>query len=251
MIPARIAAAIVAAAGWHALVHLAGRADGVGLATTLALLAALGGVLLRADHGVPAGGLVIALLALGGAGVAGIPLLEIVVLVAALGWCAIGRWRWPPMLLALLAVPMLPTLDVLVAGPLRRVSAMLTTWLLRGNGIDVTLEGVALQWQGRQLLFDGPCSGVRMLWALLVLACLGGVLQRMPPARFAVLLGATVAVAVVGNALRAASLFYLETGFVTAMRGPVAHEAIGLAAFAIAAVAALALLTRGRVVAWR
>ncbi len=251
MIPARIAAAIVAGAGWHALVALAGRADGVGLATTLALLAALGWALLRAEHGVPVTGLLVALVALGGAGVGGIVLLEMIVLVAALCWCAIGAWRWPPMLLALLAVPMLPTLDVLVAGPLRQVSAMLTTLMLRGNGIDVTLEGVALHWQGRQLLFDGPCSGVRMLWALLVLAGAAGVIQRMPPLRFGVLLVTTVGVAVVGNALRAASLFYLEAGFVTRLQGPVAHEAIGLAAFAMSAVGAVLLLARGRVVAWR
>ncbi|WP_082467298.1 exosortase/archaeosortase family protein [Sphingomonas sp. Leaf25] len=251
MIPARIAAGVVAGAGWHALVQLAGRADGAGLATTLALLAVLGWALLRAGHGVSSTGLTVTLLALGVAAVSGITLLEIIVLVAALGWCALGAWRWPPMLLALLGVPMLPTLDVLVAGPLRRISAVLTTWLLRGNGIDVSLEGVALQWQGKQLLFDGPCSGVRMLWALLVLACAAGVIQRMPPARFALLLAATVIVAVVGNALRAASLFYLEAGFVTAIGGPVAHEAIGLAAFAIVAGGAVALLARGRVVAWR
>jgi hypothetical protein len=47
VIPARIAAVIVAGGGWHGLSLLAGRADGVGLATTLALLAALGSDFVR------------------------------------------------------------------------------------------------------------------------------------------------------------------------------------------------------------
>lgn len=246
MIPARGAAAMVGGAGWHGVWLLAGRADGVGLATTLALLAALGWALLRATHGVRAGGLVVALLASGAAAMTGVALIEMGVLVAALCWCAMPRLSWPVLALALLAVPILPTLDVLVAGPLRRVSALLTAALLRLNGIGVTLEGVALDWHGRQLLFDGPCSGVRMLWALLVLASLAGAIRQAPPLRFALLLAGAVAVAIVGNALRAASLFYVESGFVPMMQGPVAHEAVGLAAFAIVAGAAVLLLSGKR-----
>ncbi|WP_260600183.1 hypothetical protein [Sphingomonas endolithica] len=62
---ARGAAVLVAAAGWHALWLLAGRADGVGVATTLALLAALGWSLGQARHLVGAGRLMAVLLASG------------------------------------------------------------------------------------------------------------------------------------------------------------------------------------------
>lgn len=246
MIPARIAVVVVAGAGWHGLWLLAGRANGVGLATTLALLAALGRAVVRADHEVRADVLIVILLACGAAAATGMALIEIGVLVAGLCRCTMSRLRWPVMALALLALPILPTLDILVAAPLRRMSAVLTMGLLRLNGIGVTLDGVALEWHGRELLFDGPCSGVRMLWAMLVLACLAGTILRARPLRFAVLLAGAVAVAVVGNALRAASLFYLESGFVPMMRGQAIHEAIGLAAFAIVAGAAVPLLSGRR-----
>lgn len=244
MIPAQIAAALVAGSGWHGLWLLAGRADGVGLATTLALLAALGWALLRACHEVRTGGLIVALLGNGAAAMSGVALIEIGAVVAALAWCAMARLRLSVLMLALLAVPILPTLDMLLAWPLRRMSALLTAAMLRLNGIGVTLEGVALEWHGRQLLFDGPCSGVRMLWALLVLACLAAAIRGLPPVRFALLLAGAVVVAIIGNALRAASLFYVESGFVPMIHGPVAHEAVGLAAFAIAAGGALALVSR-------
>lgn len=249
MIPARTAAVALAGAGWHGLWLLAGRADGFGLATTLALLAALGWSLSQARHAVSDTGVIGAAVAIGVAAVPGVALVEIGVVVAALTWCASPRLRWPVLALALLAVPILPTLDVLAAWPLRRVSALLTTAMLRANGIGVTVEGVALDWHGRQLLFDGPCSGVRMLWALLVLASLAAAVRGLPPLRFAALLVGAVGVAIVGNALRAASLFYVESGFVPMIHGPLAHEAVGLAAFAIVAGGVVALASCRRIVA--
>lgn len=246
MIPAKGAAAILACAGWHGVWLLAGRADGVGLATTLALLAALVWLSVHARHAVPGNALILVLVASGGAAMTGVALIEIGVVVAGLCWCVMPRVRWPAFALALLAVPMLPTLDILAAAPLRRMSAVLTAGLLRLNGIGVTLEGVALQWHGRELLFDGPCSGVRMLWALLVLASLAGVVLRVPPLRFALLMAGAVAVAIMGNALRAASLFYVESGFVPMLAGPVGHEAVGLAAFALVAGGGVLLLSARR-----
>ncbi len=249
MISARGAAALVAAGGWHGLWLLAGRADGVGLATTLALGAALCWSLTQAHHGVAAARLALILLASVGVALTGIALVEIAAVVAGLALCAMPRVRWPVLALALLAVPILPTLDVLVAAPLRQMSAVLTTAMLRLNGIDVSLEGVALKWHGRELLFDGPCSGVRMLWALLVLASVVGTVRRVPPIRFALLLAGAVVVAILGNALRAASLFYVESGFVPMLQGGAAHEAVGLAAFAIVAGAAVVLLSHRRIAA--
>jgi exosortase/archaeosortase family protein len=249
VIRARVAATLVTGAGWHGLWQLAGRADGVGLATTLALLSALGWSLSRANHAVHSGQLAVVLLASAVAGLIGMALIEIGIVVAGLAWCAMPRLRLPVLVLTLLAVPVLPTLDILLAWPLRRLSAVLTAAMLRLNGFGVTLEGVALEWHGRQLLFDGPCSGVRMLWALLVLASLAGAIRRLEPFRFALLLGGTICVAIVGNALRAASLFYVESGFVPMMHGAVAHEAVGLAAFALVAGGAVALLSSRRVAA--
>ena len=71
--------------------------------------------------------------------------------------------------------------------------------------------------------------------------------HRDPSLRFALLLLGAVAVAIVGNALRAASLFYVESGFIPMLHGPVVHEAVGIAAFAFVAGPAVLLLSRQRI----
>lgn len=152
--------------------------------------------------------------------------------------------------IALLAMPVLPTLDFLLAWPLRRISALIAAAMLRLNGIGVSVEGVALDWHGKLLLFDAPCSGVRMLWAALLLASAIALVQRFGFRRYASAMALAVAAAILGNALRAASLFYLENGFIPQLEGPVAHEAVGLAAFAITGAVLIAML-RPRPAAWR
>src|SRR5262249_43872824 len=91
---------------------------------------------------------------------------------------------------------------------------------------------------------DAPCSGVHMLWAALFLASAVGFLDRFGPARYLAALSAALLLAVVGNALRAASLFYVESGIVTTDMPATAHDAIGLAAFAMTAVAFIAIVKR-------
>ena len=246
MIPARIAAAIVLTGGWRAVELLAGRLEGVGLVTSLALAGGLAWGLARARHSLSGSHLAATLLGMAGAGATGVALLQMGATVAALLLCAMPRPQWSLLSLAVLALPVLPTLDVLLAWPLRRISALITVAMLRLNGVGVGLEGVALEWHGQQLLFDGPCSGIRMLWAMLVLGSLIGFVHQLSAWRLALLLGLAVVAAVLGNALRAASLFYLESGFVPALSGPVVHEAVGLAAFAIVGCATLAMLAGPR-----
>ncbi|MBO9712287.1 archaeosortase/exosortase family protein [Sphingomonas sp.] len=246
----RIALPLLAAANWDAWWLLVGRAEDL-IAQLLA--AVLLGAFAWAWHRtpreaeLPAPVLLVALLASALAGYTGPALLQIGVAVAAMVWAsrrASGR-RVPlaPLTgLALLALPVLPTLDFLLTWPLRRVSAMLSVGLLRMNGVELGLEGVALDWHGKLLLFDAPCSGVRMLWAALLLASILALAGGFGPWRYLRALSLATAIAVAGNALRAASLFYLENGFVPQLAQPWAHEAIGLVAFALLAAATLAAI---------
>lgn len=241
MIPARIATLLVLVACWHGVWLLGGRAEGFGMATALALVAALGMFAVRARHHVAPARLITVLIGCAAGAASGIALIEMGAMIAAIAFCVLPRPRWPAIGLALLALPVLPTLDILLAYPLRRVSAILTTWLLRLNGIGVRLDGVALEWHGQQLLFDGPCSGVRMLWATMVLACLYAVIRSAPPLRFVAIIAGALVLAIIGNALRASSLFYLESGFLPIEVDPMLHEGIGLAAFAMLILATLFL----------
>jgi exosortase len=148
---------------------------------------------------------------------------------------ASGRNRPPFALigLAMLALPILPTLDFYLSWPMRRVSAILSAGLLKFNGFDVTVDGAAINWQGQLLLFDGACSGVRMLWASLILTSFLALIGRLSLMRYGLALIATILCATFANALRASSLFFVETGFLPQLKGPVMHEMIGVAAFAM------------------
>ncbi len=130
----------------------------------------------------------------------------------------------PAIGLGLLALPVLPSLEFFLAYPLRLMSATLTAGLLALNGINVGVDGVALEWNGDRLLFDAACAGVKMLWAALLLVSAIALVARFGPFKYARAV-----------ALRAASLFYLENGFVPRLSGPVAHEAVGIAAFVMVA----------------
>lgn len=247
MIPARTALVLLAVACWDAWRLLAGRATDP---AELLLIGVLGGgfawrIWRPGTRQVRALPLAAMLAAYAIACITGPALLQIGVAAAATLMAATVGTRLPrlPMLgLATLLLPVLPTLDFLLAYPLRIVSAAITVGLLRANGLDVGQNGIALEWQGQSLLFDGPCSGVRMLWAALVLASIVALAGQQGPFGYARSLLIAMTVAVFGNALRAASLFYVEHGQVEQLRGDAAHEAIGVIAFALVAVGLLAAL---------
>lgn len=147
---------------------------------------------------------------------------------------------WPPLVgLALLALPVLPSLDFYLAYPMRLAGSALSASLLRLNGIAVGVEGVALSWNGSLLLFDAACSGVRMLWAGLFLVSGVGLVSGFGLRRYALAVAIAAVIAIAGNAVRAASLFYVENGFAGPLRGPAAHEAVGLISFLLLALAIL------------
>lgn len=243
MTTARRAAFLAALASWDAWRLLL---DRLGDASAAAMVAALAALLARqawraGEERVRPLPIAAALVLSAVAAWTGPPLLQIGGAVAALVLALVPRGRWPVLALALLALPVIPTLDFLLAYPLRHAFALVTAAMLRLNGVQVGVEGVALVWGGERLLFDGPCSGVRMLWAALLLASLIAAARGFGPGRFLLALGLAALLALFGNALRAAGLFYLETGHAPWASGPVMHEGVGLAAFALVAAAALAL----------
>jgi exosortase/archaeosortase family protein len=87
-------------------------------------------------------------------------------------------------------------------------------------------------------MIDAPCSGVRMLWASLLLGCcLAGLLGLRARASL-LAVGMAALLAVLANGLRTATLFWVDTS------GPplpgFAHEAIGGSVFLLLAVALVA-----------
>jgi len=185
------------------------------------------------------------------------PLVRTAIAIAATLFCfylAAFRER-PPFAfwgLVALALPVLPSLQFTLGYPMRVVSAALTVVLLQAHGLAVARQGTFLVWRSEMVQFDAPCSGVNMLWAGLLLTLMGCVLLRLGALKVMVALALSVVLAVAGNVLRAASLFYVEAGLIVEAP-PWWHDGIGIAAFTLSAAVTLWLLGRLRdweTIAW-
>jgi exosortase len=133
--------------------------------------------------------------------------------------------------LLLLSLPVVSSLQFYLGYPLRSFTARASSGLLNLIGLPVVHSGTALGWNGRTVLVDAPCSGIRMLWAGLFLAALLSYLARASLARC--LLNGFVAFAIilVGNVLRNTFLFTKEARILDLPDWT--HAATGLLAFLV------------------
>jgi exosortase/archaeosortase family protein len=154
--------------------------------------------------------------------------------------------RWPPVALwgaVALALPVLPSLQFALGYPMRIVSAGLTVLLLQMQGLAVESQGTLLSWGGELVQFDAPCSGIRMLWAGVLLTFLGCAALRIDLLRTLLAVAAALMLTLLANVLRATSLFVIEVGLVP--HAPAWwHEGTGVVAFGFAVAAILMLLHR-------
>jgi exosortase/archaeosortase family protein len=128
--------------------------------------------------------------------------------------------------LALLALPLIASLQFYAGYPLRVFTAQFSAWLLQAAGIAAERSGAAMTVCGQLVIVDAPCSGVQMAWVAYFAACSvalftqrsdGAFLRRLPLISLAVLCG---------NVLRNTTLVALEAR--PQSLAPWAHEAIGV-----------------------
>lgn len=159
-------------------------------------------------------------------------LLQSAGLFLALG-CAFRLWRTSGVaLLLLLSVPWVSSMQFYLGYPLRRWAGMCSAALLKVIGVDVSLQGTDLVYEGALVGVDPPCSGVRMLWFALFAAAVLSARFNLRMSRALALSGSAIVLVVFGNGLRAALLFFPESGLITLPDW--AHEAAGLLVFALA-----------------
>jgi exosortase/archaeosortase family protein len=152
-----------------------------------------------------------------------------------------GRPVLPLAGLALLALPLVSSLQFYAGYPLRVVTAQLSTSLLRAAGFVAERSGAAMTVDGRLVLVDAPCSGVQMVWMAYFCACAVGVFTAVDERRWLRRLPCIGVIVLAGNTLRNSVLVAWQS------RGAVseaAHQAVGLAALA-AVCTAVVLVTRG------
>jgi exosortase/archaeosortase family protein len=153
-----------------------------------------------------------------------------------------GRPATPLVALLLLALPVIASLQFYLGFPLRVFSAYAATQVLALAGVDAAAAGAAILHQGTTVLVDAPCAGIGMLWVGSYTAALLSYLARADGARTTTNAIAAALLVLAANVARNAALFFPEAGLV--QWPPWSHEAIGLAALALAVVPIVLITSR-------
>lgn len=161
-------------------------------------------------------------------------LIAVIALGMTLSTVRFGTWlHIPTQGLLSLSLPVIPSLQFYLGYPLRVLSAATSAPLLQLSGVPVVREGTCLRWGHELVSIDAPCSGVQMLWVgLYCVFTMAGLLELGTRHTLALAVLA-FPVILAGNAVRSASLFYLETGIIHLPSW--CHNAAGLCTFALAA----------------
>ena len=134
--------------------------------------------------------------------------------------------------LLLLSLPIQASLDFFLGYPFRFITAEGSRFFVNLLGYPVERLGVQLSLKGIIVSVDPPCSGLQMLWATALLTALLAALFRLNYLRAIQLSLLALALCLLANIFRAATLFFPESGMIT-LPG-FAHEGIGLIFFALA-----------------
>lgn len=127
--------------------------------------------------------------------------------------------------LAVLALPLLSSLQFYAGYPLRVVTAEASRWLL-APGFEVSREGSTLLVDGRLVIVDAPCSGVQMVWLGYFTACAVALWAERTDRQFLARLPVVGVLVLTGNIVRNSLLVAFEgAGHALA---PWAHDVLGL-----------------------
>lgn len=127
------------------------------------------------------------------------------------------------------SLPIVPSLQFYLGYPLRTLVAALAAPLLQLTGFAVVREGTLLNWGGRLIWIDAPCSGIRTLWAGLYLTFTLASFYGLGPWKTWLAALLSLLAVILGNILRSAALFYVEAGILALPLW--AHQGVGLVTF--------------------
>jgi exosortase/archaeosortase family protein len=155
-------------------------------------------------------------------------LLGMLSLTAALAaWLPSGIARLPLAGLAVLALPLISSLQFYAGYPLRIVTAELSAWILRIAGVAAERSGASMTIQGQLVIIDAPCSGVQLAWMAYFCACTLAALRGLPDRAFLLRLPVVGLLVIAGNLVRNLVLVLLETR--PGGLDDASHAAVGLA----------------------
>ncbi len=144
--------------------------------------------------------------------------------------------------LAVLALPVVSSLQFYAGFPLRVLTAEASTQLLQLLGLAAQRSGTAMLVEGRLIIVDAPCSGVQMVWMAYFCACAVAALGRIGDAAWLRRLPWVGVLVLCGNVLRNSVLVALE-----AQRDAVPealHQGVGVVVLALVCAAVVLVMRR-------
>jgi exosortase/archaeosortase family protein len=142
--------------------------------------------------------------------------------------------------LAVLALPVVSSLQFYAGFPLRVVTAQLSTWWLQAIGLAAQRSGTAMVVEGRLIIVDAPCSGVQMVWMAYFCACAVAVFSGTRDSRFLRRLAWVGVLVLFGNVLRNSVLVALEA--TQPQVSEAIHQGVGLVVLAAVCAAVVAVM---------
>jgi exosortase/archaeosortase family protein len=148
----------------------------------------------------------------------------------------------PVLGLAVLALPLLASLQFYAGYPLRVLTAEASRWLLSAF-MAVERSGSSMLVNGRLVIVDAPCSGVQMAWLGYFSACAVALYVQRSNREFLLRLPVVSVLVLFGNVLRNTVL----VGFEGAGMGlsPLMHQALGLLVLASVCLGVAWVMARG------
>jgi len=148
--------------------------------------------------------------------------------------------------LSILSLPIISSLQYYGGYPLRVITGFFMVPLLRLSGFNVVMDGVLLNFAGKTVLIDAPCSGIKMIWTGLYLSSIMALFFKLSSRNAMILLVLSLVFVLAGNILRSTSLFFLEAKVIQAPHWM--HNTAGISAFLISSlvIAASAYKLRSR-----
>jgi exosortase/archaeosortase family protein len=151
-----------------------------------------------------------------------------------------GQAMLPLAGLAVLALPVVSSLQFYAGYPLRVVTAEASTWLLQAAGLAAQRSGTAMQVEGRLVIVDAPCSGVQMVWMAYFCACAVAVFSATSDRAFVRRLPWVGVLVLCGNVLRNSVLVALEAR--QAVVPEAVHQGVGLVVLTLVCAAVVAVM---------
>jgi exosortase/archaeosortase family protein len=146
--------------------------------------------------------------------------------------------------LAVLALPVVSSLQFYAGYPLRVLTAQLSTWALQLAGMHAGRSGSAMQVVGQLVIVDAPCSGVQMVWRGYFCACAVAAFIGASDRRFLARLPWVGVLVLAGNVVRNTLLVALEAR--GAALSETLHQGIGLAVLALVCAAVVRVMRGAR-----